>query len=314
MNIWQVGDPQKAERFKDFLREIFDNDAELIDWLQRWCGYVLTGLTVEQIFVFFFGLGANGKSVFAELLKYCLGDYARTIASETLTDGRRQAGAASPNLAVLKSARLGITTEIEEGSAMAESLVKSLVSGDSMSVRQVYCPPIQFVPCVKLLFLGNHKPHIKGTDHGMWRRARMVPFTQTFSLDPDPYLLDTLKAEAPHIAAWMIQGYLGWQRRGLSDVPASVRLATEEYQAEQDLVGLWLNERCQLYASAETSSTDLYADYRGWAIENGLRPVGSVSFGRKLAEHRFTVRKSNGKNLWRGLALNDVRDYGQIRS
>jgi P4 family phage/plasmid primase-like protien len=314
MNISHVGDPQKAKRFKAFLLEIFGNDAELIDWLQRWCGYLLTGLTVEQIFLFFFGLGANGKSVFAELLKYCLGDYARAIASETLSDGRRQAGAASPDLAALKSARLGVTTEIEEGSAMAESLVKSLVSGDSMSVRQVYCPPIDFVPCVKLLFLGNHKPHLKGTDHGIWRRARMVPFTQTFSRDRDPYLLDTLKAEAPHIAAWMIQGCLKWQKKGLSDVPASVKLATEEYQAEQDLIGLWLDGRCQRYASAETSTTDLYADYRPWAIDNGLRPLSSVSFGRRLAEHGFTVRKSNGKNLWWGLALNDVRDYGQIRS
>jgi P4 family phage/plasmid primase-like protien len=314
MNISHVGDPKKAERFRSFLLEIFDNDAELIDWLHRWCGYLLTGLTIEQIFVFFFGLGANGKSVFAELLKYCMGDYARAIASETLTDGRRQAGAASPDLAALKSARLGVTTEIEEGSAMAESLVKSLVSGDSMSVRQVYCSPIQFVPCVKLLFLGNHKPHIKGTDHGIWRRARLVPFTQTFSRDRDPYLLDTLKAEAPHIAAWMIQGCLKWQKKGLSDVPASVKLATEEYQAEQDLIGLWLDGRCQRYASAETSTTDLYADYRPWAIDNGLRPLSSVSFGRRLAEHGFTVRKSNGKNLWWGLALNDVRDYGQIRS
>jgi P4 family phage/plasmid primase-like protien len=315
MNISQVGDPQKAERFKDFLKEIFNNDDELIDWLQRWCGYVLTGLTVEQIFLFFFGLGANGKSVFAEILKYCLGDYARAIASETITEGRRQAGAASPDLAALKSARLGVSTEIEEGSAMAESLVKSLVSGDSMSVRQVYCPPIQFSPCVKLLLLGNHKPHIRGTDHGIWRRARLVPFTQTFSPDHrDPYLLDTLKEEAPDIVAWMIQGCLEWQCRGLSDVPLAVQRATEEYQAEQDLIGMWLETRCQRYASVETSSTDLYADYRGWAIDNGFRPIGSVSFGRKLAEHGFTVRKSNGKNLWCGLALNDTRDYGQIRS
>lgn len=315
MNISEIGVPWKAERFMVFLEEIFNEDVELINWVQRWCGYLLTGLTVEQIFVFFFGLGANGKSVFAELLRHCMGDYARAIASETLTESRRQAGAASPDLAALKGVRLGISTEIEEGSAMAESLVKSLVSGDSMSVRPVYCSPIQFSPRLKLLVLGNHKPHIRGTDHGIWRRVRLVPFNHTFAPDErDPYLLEKLKAEAPHIVAWIIQGCLKWQERGLSDIPSAIQNSTAEYQSEQDLIGQWLSECCQTDKSAESDRKGLYANYKAWAADNGFRQMSSNSFSRRLGEHGFTSRKSNGKTIWQGLALLDVRDYGQIHS
>ncbi len=94
-----------------FLDEIFDGDAELIDWLHRWCGYLLTGSTDEHIFLFFFGLGANGKSVFAETLKYVMGDYGRVVATETLTETKRQAGGASADLAALIGCRLATSSE-----------------------------------------------------------------------------------------------------------------------------------------------------------------------------------------------------------
>jgi phage/plasmid-associated DNA primase len=64
------------------LRRYSTSDQELIDWLQKFCGYLLTGSTQEHIFLFLHGHGANGKSVFIELLKHVMGDYARAIASK----------------------------------------------------------------------------------------------------------------------------------------------------------------------------------------------------------------------------------------
>ena len=300
-----IGDSAKAVRWLAFLHQVFDGDAELIGWLHRWCGYMLTGSTSEQIFLFFFGLGANGKSVFAELLKYLMGDYGRAVASETLTETKRQAGGASPDLADLIGCRLAMSSETEDGSALAESLVKSLTAGDTITARQLYAQPVQFQPAFKLLMLGNHRPIIRGNDYGIWRRVRLVPFTKTFSeQDRDPHLLDTLKAEAPHILAWMVDGCMEWQRRGLADIPAVVASQTADYRQEQDIIGQWLCECTNIDGAAEVESGELFASYREWCeTSNGSKPASKTSLCRRLPERGFQSRRSNGKSYWRGLSL-----------
>jgi len=300
-----IGDSAMAVRWHSFLAQIFADDAEIIDWLHRWCGYLLTGSTSEQIFLFFFGLGANGKSVFAETIRHIMGDYGRTVAIETLTETKRQAGGASPDLADLIGCRLAMSGETEDGSALAESLVKSLTSGDTITARQLYATPVQFQPAFKLLMLGNHRPVIRGSDYGIWRRVRLVPFNKTFTeQERDPHLLDTLKAESPHILAWMVQGCLEWQRRGLADVPVVVADQTAEYRQEQDVIGQWLGECTKADRASEVDASELYTSYRNWAIESGLKPASKVSLGRRLSERGFIGRKSHGKRIWSGLTLN----------
>ena len=306
-----IGDSGKAVRWHSFLAQIFGDDVKLIDWLHRWCGYLLTGETSEQIFLFFFGLGMNGKSVFAETIRHVMGDYSRTVASETLTETRRQAGGASPDLADLIGCRLAVSCETEDGSALAESLVKSLTGGDTITTRKLYCEPVQFQPAFKLLMLGNHKPIIKGTDFGIWRRVRLVPFMRTFTeQERDPHLPGTLKDEAPHILAWMVQGCLEWQRRGLGDVPAVVANQTADYRQEQDVIGQWLNECTKDDRLSEVASTELYTSYRNWAIESGLKPASKVSLGRRLSERGYPTRRSSGKSLWGGLTLKASNNGG----
>ncbi|MCQ8128574.1 phage/plasmid primase, P4 family [Methylomonas rivi] len=307
LNVKQLGKSKDARRWLAFLSQIFGDDLELIDWLKRWCGYLLTGSTSEQIFVFCFGLGANGKSVLADTIRFILGDYARAIAAETLTESKRQAGGATPDLAELIGARLAMSSETEDGKALAESLIKSLVAGDTMTVRKLYAAPVQFTPQFKLMMLGNHKPIIRGNDYGIWRRVRLIPFKKTFSPEQrDPALLEKLRAEAPHILSWMVEGCIEWQRRGLADVPTTIRQATGDYQDEQDLIGRWLAECCRQSPSFETSSTDIYSNYKQWCIDNGLKPANNISLGRRLGERGFNSRRSSGSTLWAGLAVNDA--------
>jgi P4 family phage/plasmid primase-like protien len=304
MNVDRLGDSAKALRWKDFLAQVFGDDAELINWLKRWCGYLLTGSTSEQIFVFCYGLGANGKSVLADTLRFILGDYARAISAETLTESKRQAGSATPDLAELIGARLAMSAETEDGAALAESLIKSLVAGDTMTVRKLYTAPVQFSPQFKLMMLGNHKPVIRGNDYGIWRRVRLIPFKRTFKPEErDPALLDKLKAEAAHILAWMVEGCLDWQQRGLGDIPAIIRQATGDYQKEQDLIGRWMEECCELSPFVKEATKTLYNNFRDWSIENGLRPASSVSFGRRLSERGLEPGKVNGNKGWLGIAV-----------
>lgn len=304
LRVSHVGTASQAVRWCAFLAQVLQEDVELLDWLQRWCGYLLTGSTREQVLVFCFGHGANGKSVFAEVLRFIVGDYARTVANETLTEVRRGAGAASPDLAGLVGARLALTTETEDGAALAESLVKTMTAGDALSVRPLYRAPFDFVPSFKLLMLGNHRPVIRGTDLGIWRRMRLVPFMRTFAPEErDPELADKLKAEAPHILAWMLEGCIEWQRRGLSDVPGAVAAQTEDYRQEMDTLGQWLTECCTTGSAAEEASRELYGSYREWAQGCGLRPMSTQAFGRRLTERGFADRKSHGVRIRLGLML-----------
>jgi len=304
INVKNFGDSDSAVRWKSFLSQVFGDDAELIGWVKRWCGYMLTGSTNEQIFVFCYGIGANGKSVFADTLRYILGDYARAIAPETLTETKRQAGGATPDIADLIGARLAMSSETEDGTALAESLVKSLVAGDTMTARRLYSAPVQFTPQFKLMMLGNHKPVIRGNDYGIWRRVRMIPFNRTFKPEErDPALLDKLKAEASHIFAWMVEGCLDWQEKGLKDVPTIISQATAEYQEEQDIVGRWASENCIIESRHETSSTDLYQNYRSWCLDNGHRALNASNLGRRLTERLGRPRKSNGKMIYQGIGF-----------
>lgn len=304
LSVTELGDAKKAVRWTQFLDQIFLGDAELIDWMHRWMGYMLTGSTAEQILVFCFGLGANGKSVLGEMLRWLMGDYARAIPVEMLCESRRQAGGATPDLADLVGSRLALTTETEDGAALAESLIKSLTAGDTISARPLYGKPFNFQPQFKLLMLGNHRPVVRGTDHGIWRRIRLVPFRRQFEdHEKDLHLLDKLKAEAPHILAWLVEGCLSWQRRGLADTPAVVAAETSNYKVEQDVIGQWLAEETTADAFSEVPTADVYASYRYWAIESGLRPASKVSLGRRLGERGFRSRRSSGQTLWIGLRL-----------
>ncbi|WP_432745472.1 phage/plasmid primase, P4 family [Methylobacter sp. G7] len=315
LSVDRLGDSSKAVRWQAFLTQIFGDDTGLIDWLKRWCGYMLTGSTSEQIFIFCFGLGANGKSVLGDILRYILCDYARAIASETLTESKRAAGSATPDLAELVGARMAVCAETEDGAALAESLVKSLVSGDTMTARKLHCDPFQFTPQFKLMMLGNHKPIIKGNDHGIWRRVRLIPFKRTFKPEErDAGLSDKLKAEAPHILAWMVEGCLDWQQRGLKDTPKTIEQATGTYQVEQDLIGNWLSECCDLSPMNEASSSDIYTNYKNWCIENGLRPNSNIALGRRLGERGFNSRRSNGASLWSGLTVSNSSYSGDYRT
>jgi P4 family phage/plasmid primase-like protien len=303
-----IGDAGKAVRWTQFLSQVFNGDQELINWIQRFCGYLLTGSTQEQIFLFCFGHGANGKSVFIEVLKHIIGDYSRAIASETLSESKRAAGGATPDLAALIGSRLVICSETEDNTALAESLVKSLVSGDSMAVRQLYTAPVQFTPNFKLVMAGNHKPVVRGNDNGIWRRVRLIPFSRTFTPEErDPHLLGKLKEEAPHILTWMVQGCLDWQRQGLADTPATISQATDAYREDQDLLGAWLNECTKSNQHSETRSPDLYANYKIWSINNGLKPTSKNLLTRRLRERGYNQRQSSGQSIWLGIGLNESR-------
>lgn len=304
LGVSHLGNASEAVQWRSFLEQVFQGDYELIGWLQRFVGYALTGLAAEQIFLFLYGSGANGKSVFLDVLNKLLGDYARTIQPETLMVQQRNSSGASPDLVRLAGARLISGNETESGRALAESLLKQLVGGDVMAARECYGRMFEFRPVGKLLLAGNHRPVVRGTDDGVWRRIRLVPFSRQFSAEQrDPGLSGKLLRELAHIAAWALEGCIRWQAMGLQDVPASVVASTQDYRAEQDVLGQWLDERSRADPTASVGASEAYASYKTWAEASGIRPMSLQGFGRQLSERGFAKAKVGGCIIYRGFSL-----------
>jgi putative DNA primase/helicase len=191
-----------------------DYRADLISFLQTAAGWALSGDISEQIMFILFGSGANGKSTFLNTIMYLLGDYA--IATPTETFMKKSGDQHTNDIARLRGTRFVTTTELEYGKRLAEPLIKKITGNDQMTARFLYGEYFNFMPTFKIFMATNHKPVIKGTDHGIWRRIRLIPFTTRITEEKqDKHLEQKLKTEASGILNWLLEGAMRWQKEGL---------------------------------------------------------------------------------------------------
>lgn len=289
-----------------FLERVLAGRPTLIRFLQKAMGYALTGDTSEQVLFILYGTGANGKTTCVDTVRVMLGDYARSTPAETFLAKSGDDHHPRNDLARLQGARLVVAVEGDAGKRIAESLVKQLTGGDVVTARFLYQEQFEFLPTFKLVLVTNHKPVIRGTDHAMWRRIRLVPFTVTIPPEEqDRDLPRKLRAELPGILRWAVDGYLAWQHEGLG-MPDEVRDATEAFRAEMDVLGDFLAERCILADDGEVSARLLYEAYLGWSHEAGEKPLTKKAFGLRLAEKGPAPFRTNAERGWRGVGLRDV--------
>jgi putative DNA primase/helicase len=293
----------KAPLFDAYLERVLP-DEQVRRFMQRFLGYCLTAYVSEQVLLFLWGVGANGKTTLVNIIMFTLGGYARQAAPDLLM--QRTGDHHPTELADLLGARFVPTVEVQEGRRLAEVLVKQLSGGDRLKARYMRQDFWEFEPTHKLVLVANHKPVVRGTDYAIWRRILMVPFNVTIPPDErDPRLPEKLKAEAPGILRWLVEGCLAWQRDGLRP-PASVVAATGAYQHEMDALGGWIDEHCIESFDAWAWSDDLYADYMKWCETAGERHLRRVDFGTRLTERGFTATKGlKGRRRWLGIGLVD---------
>jgi putative DNA primase/helicase len=291
------------------LREISNDDADWVDYLQRVVGYVLSGHVSEEKLFFWIGHGSNGKSVLANVFRRIMGTYATSVSANFLLVTQRDGEAATPTLATLPGARLALANEVEAGSRLSAQTVKVACSTEAISARHNYGAPFVFVPTHKLVVRANHKPIIADNDEGIWRRIDLLPFDRTFAQhEKDVELENKLMAEAPSILAWMVRGFAEYKRRRL--VPARrVAAASGEYRRESDVLGQWVEERALLGVGRACRQGDAYTSYRLWCSEQGLKSTSKKSFTRSLAERGVRGGQETGgarERTYEGLALRGV--------
>lgn len=303
------GDFSKT-RWATFLQEATGGDRDLALFLQKQCGYALTGVTQEQSLCFIHGPPLTGKSVFIDTIAYVFGTYHETAAPETFAAGR---GNSHPtDLAKLAGSRLVTSVETAEGRAWDTQRIKSATGGDRLTARFMRQDFFEFEPTFKIMMVGNYEPEIRGVDDAMMRRLHIIPFTHS-PPEVDRLLVDKLKEEAPAILAWAIQGCSLWLDQGLAP-PKAVQDRTARYRYEEDPVALFIEDSCELGEDFEVARTDLFYAWQLWCRQQGEDP-GSLKqmkrrFDSKAGVYGFTdarFRMDDGaqRRGYRGIAVKE---------
>jgi putative DNA primase/helicase len=264
-------------------------------------GWALTGNIEEQTMFILYGSGANGKTTFLNTILHLLGDYA--LATPTESFMKKNGDQNTNDIARLRGTRFVTTTEAEQGRRLSEPLIKKITGNDQMTARFLYGEYFNFTPTFKIFMATNHKPVIKGTDHGIWRRIKLIPFTTTIPEEKqDKNLEQKLRQEASGILNWLLKGTARWRREGLK-APAVILNATDEYRAEMDVIGNFLKERVVQKKELTIRIRELYKAYSDWCDDNKEHAVSERFFTMRLKEMGYEQCRTAEARYWAGLAL-----------
>ena len=305
-NTHTVVDTRHAPKlWLETLQGIFRGSQDMVDFVQCALGYSATGDTKETCFFQCYGNGSNGKSMFFSIVADVLGDYALNAQVESiLTRVKGSSSAnASPDLARMAGARFVRTTEPNEGARFNEGLVKQITGGhDKITARFLYASDFEYQPVFKLWIACNYKIVVRGTDKGIWRRMRLIPFEANFEgSGDDKDRAEKLKAEYPRILGWIVNGCIKWQRDGLNP-PKEVTSATEEYRSEMDIVEIFLRENANIRPNSREKAGDMYKAYKQWAVNGGEYLMSQTKFGLEMSK-KFKKSTFNGYSYYWGVQL-----------
>ena len=295
----------ECPRWKQFLIEIFNNDTELIDYIQRSVGYTLTGDTKEQAFFLLYGSGANGKSTFLKVLEKLMGEYGIAASSSTFIEQKNDS--ISNDVARMAGARFVKAIETKEFGRFNIERMKSLTGGESITARFLYAENFDFTPIAKFWMATNHLPEVRDITNSFWRRQHEIPFDIIFpDANQDKELDEKLFSEISGILNWAIEGCLAYREKGLIR-PAAVLRATEEYRVESDTLEQFLQERTEPSLLAWTKAISLYQAYSIWCEKNNIFTPTRRTFSSNMKFKKIPKKEMGHDNtiVYTGLLLRD---------
>lgn len=293
---------RKPKRWLQFLDEITAGDKDLQNYIQKCIGYSISGSNREQCAYFLYGMGNNGKSTFLDTIADLLGSYSSNAQPDTIMLQSRlgsSGGGANSDIARLKSARFVTCEEPTEGVRLNEGLLKQLTGGSKVTCRFLYGDEFEYTPEFKIWVATNHKPTVRGTDFGIWRRIKLIPFEVNIPKEKvDKNLKYKLRQEFPQILAWAVEGCLKWQAEGIED-PVAVAEATKGYKQEMDLIATFVEQCIEVDYNCKLSvmASNLFSLYSKWAKANNEYEMSSKKFFIEVAK-KLPERGRCGKGIY----------------
>jgi len=280
-----------------------DRSQRFVAYLQRALGYSLTGSTIEKAVFIPFGEGNNGKSTMLSTVRRLIEEYSVLLQVDTLMV-RQESNNTQADLADLRGARFVQTSETEEGQRLAQGKLKRITQGmGKIKAVRKYENPIEFNETHKLWIDTNRKPDIRDTDDkATFSRLHPIPFTVSIPPDQiDKNLPAKLQAEAEGILAWLVEGARLWHLHGLGK-PAEVEAAKDEWRAQMDQVGRFIEECCVVGDSFRSFGVALYSEYKRWTETAGEHAITGTAFGRKISE-RYEKKHSERGATYLGIGV-----------
>jgi putative DNA primase/helicase len=241
-------------------------DPELRDYFQRLCGASLVGQVKDHMLVVVYGPGGNGKGTALGSIARTLGDY-YTVPHKTLLVAQRHESHDTVKASLFRT-RMAVAAESDRRVRLNEASIKELTGGDQLRARRMYENEWSFEPSHTLWLQTNYLPEVSGTDRGIWRRIRVLPWTSTFAgAAEDRDLPEKLDAEKSGILGWLVEGVARWLEVGLADdtVPTAVASATNDYREAEDIVGRWVRENgLGLSPAYTTDASELVDSWKSW--------------------------------------------------
>lgn len=295
-----------SPKFWSFLYKIFDDNHKLVSFIRRALAITFSGESLEEVLFFCYGSGANGKSVFFKLLEIVYGDYFQKAPNSMIMQQERNN---IPNdIAQLPNRRMVLCAELPDDQRFNESIIKDLTGNDSIQARFLRQEFFTFTPTHTLWLYGNHKPKIHGSDYGIWRRICLIPFAVTIPVEeriPQHELLDSFMEELEGILFWILDGYKDYQKFGL-DIPDIVRMATNEYKEDNDVILDFMNECTVSDGNYSIPTKDLYTTYTLYTKENKSYTISNKKFFAKVEEKGYHKKEIRGNaKAFVGIKLND---------
>lgn len=302
---------KKPEKWLEFLKDITNGDEDLQNYLQKAVGYSLSGSAKEQCLFFCFGNGNNGKSTFLNVITDIAGTYSLNMQSESIMI-KKNTGAVNTDIARLNGSRFVTVAEPEENVRLNEQLIKQMTGGEQLTARFLYGNEFQFNPIFKLWIGTNHKPIIRGTDDGIWRRVVLIPFTVKIPNEKiDKNLSWKLRKELPLIMKWAVDGCILWQKEGLKK-PTCIQKSSDEYRQEMDVLSKFVEDCVKVDDKNKIKAGDLYHIYQKWAIENNEYEMTNQKFGKEFVKRFPEKIKDMTGAFYKGCSLTKYAEDNYI--
>ena len=292
------------------LDTFFCGDTELIEYVQKVIGLAAIGKVYEEFIIIAYGDGANGKSTFWNTVARVLGTYSGKISSDILTMGNKVN--AQPEMAELKGKRLIIASEMQEGVRLNTAMVKQLCSTDEIQACKKYKDPFHFVPSHQVVLYTNHLPKVGANDDGIWRRLKVIPFNAKIKGNSDikNYADFLYEKAAPAIMKWIIEGAEKVSKTDHKvDDPKCVKDAVAAYREDNDWLGHFLTDCCDVGDGLTEKSGEFYQQYRAYCIQSGEYTRSTTDFYAAVEKAGFVRRKGMNGTLVYGLKLKTGQDF-----
>ncbi len=294
-----------------FLGELFTDDLAKVALLQEWFGYNLIPDNSQEKFMLFLGPTRAGKSTILEVLTCILGE--TQVLATTFRNFTRRFGL-FPFLGKLAAIIGDVSVGGNYDTTETLNVLKRITGNDSVTIERKGKDIIQ--TCNKLYsrftMAANVMPHFPDFARTIEARILIIQFLRSFAGQEDTTLKDRLKAEAPAILLWALEGLRRLQQNGVFTLPEGHERIVHRIRGDMTPVTDFVDECCGLgpERSRYVLKDQLYECWKLWSIRNGERPQSARWLTQCIlslyAECQCTRRVEHGTRYraYDGISLN----------